>query len=177
MRVSISVSAYSWPGGPEQIGPELDRTVRTADDAGVDTIWLPDHLIQVDPRSTPDADMLEVFTTLGYIAARTERVRLGSLFTPVSYRPPAITVKAVTSLDVLSDGRAWFGVGAGYSEDEAARMGLPLPPTAQRFEQLTEPLKRAGQMGAGDRSPSPGTHSQLTEPLHSPPSVRRPPPP
>jgi F420-dependent oxidoreductase-like protein len=171
MRVSISLSDFT------DIRTRLDSLVTAADDAGVDTIWLPDHLIQADPRSKPEAEMLETYTTLGYLAARTSRVRLGAMVTPVSYRFPAAVVKAVTTLDVLSGGRAWFGIGAGYSEDEARGMGLPFPPVAERFERLEEALRIAFQMWSGDDSPFAGTHYQLERPLNNPPSVRRPHPP
>jgi F420-dependent oxidoreductase-like protein len=177
MRVSISVSDYTWPGGPAEIGPRLGDLVRTADEAGVDTIWLPDHLIQADPRSSPDAEMLETYTTLGYIAAQTSRVRLGAMVTPVPYREPAVLVKAVTTLDVLSGGRAWFGVGAGYGEDEARTMGVPFPPVAERFERLTETLRIAFQMWAGDTEEFAGSHYRLTRPINSPGALQKPHPP
>lgn len=172
MRVSISLSDYTWD---EEIRTRLGSLARAADEAGVDTIWLPDHLIQADPRSKPEAEMLETYTTLGYLAALTSRVRLGAMVTPVSYRFPAAVVKAVTTLDVLSGGRAWFGIGAGYSEDEARGMGLPFPPVAERFERLEEALRIAFQMWSGDDSPFAGKHYQLARPLNSPPPVRRPP--
>jgi len=140
MRVSISVTDHTWPGGPEAMRGHLGALAKAADDAGVDTLWLPDHLIQADPRLSDDAEMLETYTTLGFIAALTERVRLGAAVTPVSYRSPAVVVKAVTTLDVLSGGRAWLGVGAGYSEGEARGMGLDFPETAERFERLREML-------------------------------------
>ena len=177
MRVSISVSDYSWPGGKSEISRQLGQIGRGADDAGVDTIWLPDHLIQVDPHSTPDADILEAYTALGFVAGQTERVRLGTLVTGVTYRPPALLVKAVTTLDVLSGGRAWFGIGAGYHEGEARGMDLPLPPVAERFGRLEEALRIAIQMWAGDTSAFRGTYYQLESPLNSPAAVRKPHPP
>jgi F420-dependent oxidoreductase-like protein len=177
MRVSVSVSDYSWPGGKSEIGRQVSRIVRAADEAGVDTVWLPDHLIQVDPRSTPDADMLEAYTTLGYMAGQTERVRLGTLVTGVTYRPPALLVKAVTTLDVLSGGRAWFGIGAGYHEDEARGMDLPLPPVAERFQRLEEALRMAIQMWSGDTTAFHGNHYTLERPLNSPAAVQKPHPP
>lgn len=177
MRVSISVSDYTWPGGPPAMGRHLGALVRAADAAGVHTLWLPDHLIQADPRKSPDAEMLETYTTLGFIAAQTERVRLGSMVTPVSYRSPAVVVKAVTTLDVLSGGRAWFGVGAGYSEGEARGMGLDFPPTAERFERLTETLRIAFAMWSGDTSPFEGRHYRLENPISSPRPLQRPHPP
>ncbi len=173
MRVSISLSDYP----TEDIRGRLGELARAADEAGVDTIWLPDHLIQANPWSRPEAEILETYTTLGYIAAVTSRVRLGAMVTPVSYRFPAAVVKAVTTVDVLSGGRAWFGIGAGYSEDEAARMGLPFPAVSTRFEQLDEALRIALQMWSGDETAFDGSHYQLTQPINSPQSVQRPHPP
>jgi F420-dependent oxidoreductase-like protein len=173
MRISISISDYSW----DDVRGRLGGLATAADEAGVDTVWLPDHLIQADPRSSPDAAMLETYTTLGYLAAVTSRVRLGAMVTPVSYRFPAAVVKAVTTLDVLSDGRAWFGVGAGYSENEARWMGLPFPPVADRFEQLDEALRIAARMWSGDESPFSGKHYTLERPINSPRPVRQPHPP
>lgn len=177
MRISISLSDYSWPGGPAGIGGQVGRIVRAADDAGVDTIWLPDHLIQVDPHSTPDADVLETYTTLGFIAAQTTRVRLGAMVMPVAFRSPALAVKSVATLDVLSGGRAWFGVGAGYSEDESRWLGVPFPPVAERFERLEETLRIAFQMWAGDTSPFDGAHYRLERPISNPGPLQRPHPP
>jgi F420-dependent oxidoreductase-like protein len=181
MRVSISVSSYSWPGGSAEIPGRLARIVQAADAAGVDTVWLPDHLIQVDPRMAPEADMLEAYTTLGFVAAQTGgqagRVRLGTLVTGVTYRPPALLVKAVTTLDVLSGGRAWFGVGAGYHEDEARGMDLPLPPVAERFTRLEEAVRVAAQMWSGDTSAFHGEVYRLEHPLNNPPAVQKPHPP
>jgi F420-dependent oxidoreductase-like protein len=173
MRVSISLSDFP----TEDIRGRLGDLATAADEARVDTIWLPDHLIQANPWSRPEAEILETYTTLGYIAAVTSRVRLGAMVTPVSYRFPASVVKAVTTLDVLSGGRAWFGIGAGYSEDEAGQMGLPFPPVATRFEQLDEALRIALRMWEGDESSFDGTHYQLTHPINSPQSLQRPHPP
>ncbi|HEY7484854.1 MAG TPA: LLM class F420-dependent oxidoreductase [Streptosporangiaceae bacterium] len=177
MRLSLNITNYSWPGEPVGIGHELGRVVRAADEAGVDTVWVSDHLIQADPNSTPEVEMLEAYTTLGFLCAQTERVRLGTMVTGVTYRPPALLVKAVTTLDVLSGGRAWLGVGAGYQEFEAHAMGLPLPPTAERFERLAETLRLALRMWSGDDSAFEGEHYRLDRPINSPNSVRRPHPP
>ncbi|HEY6709409.1 MAG TPA: TIGR03560 family F420-dependent LLM class oxidoreductase, partial [Actinomycetota bacterium] len=124
-----------------------------------------------------DTEMLEAYTTLGFLAARTERVRLGTMVTGVTFRPPALLVKAVTTLDVLSGGRAWLGLGAGYHGEEAEAMGLPLPPTAERFERLEETLAIAMRMWAGDETPFAGEHYRLQRPAASPPPLRRPHPP
>lgn len=178
MLISISLTNYSWPGGPRALGPELARVAVVADEAGIDTVWVTDHLVQADPTVPPaDADMLEAYTVLGYIAAHTERVRLGAMVSPVSMREPAVLVKAVTTLDVLSGGRSWLGIGAGYHGPEAEAMGLPLPATAERFERLEETLRIARRMWAGDTSPFAGEHYRLARPHVSPEPVRRPRPP
>jgi F420-dependent oxidoreductase-like protein len=174
MRLSISVTNYSWPG-PTSLRDELARVGERADAAGLDTMWVPDHLVQVDPTVTPGStDMLEAYTTLGFVAGRTERVRLGALVTNVSMRPPALVVKAVTTLDALAPGRAWLGLGAGYRADEADDMGLDLPPTRERFERLEETLQIARQMWAGDDSGFHGRHFQLGRPVGSPRPEHRP---
>jgi F420-dependent oxidoreductase-like protein len=175
MRVSIAVTNYSWPGGPDGLGSELARVARAADQAGVDTVWVVDHLLQADPTAPPeDTEMLEAYTTLGFLAAQTERVRLGTMVSGVTFRPPALLVKAVTTLDVLSGGRAWLGLGAGYHGEEAEAMGLPLPPVAERFQRLEETLRIAAQMWAGDDAPFEGRHYRLGRPASSPPPIQRP---
>jgi F420-dependent oxidoreductase-like protein len=177
MRLSLSITNYSWPDGAAGLGAQLGRVVRTADEAGLDTVWVADHLIQADPNSTPGAEMLEAYTTLGFLAALTRRARLGTMVTGVTYRPPGLLVKAVTTLDVLSGGRAWLGIGAGYHQDEARAMGLPLPPPAERLERLEETLRLAVQMWSGDDAAFEGAHYRLERPISSPSSVRRPHPP
>src|SRR6266702_6283745 len=178
MRVSIGVTNFSWPSGPGRLGTELGEAVRAADQAGVDTVWVVDHLLQADPNAAPDQrDMLEAYTTLGYLAAHTERVRLGTMVTGVTFRPPALLVKAVTTLDVLSGGRAWLGIGAGYHSQEAQALDLPLPPVAERFERLEETLQIALRMWAGDETPFEGQHYRLRHPVDSPGPAQRPHPP
>jgi F420-dependent oxidoreductase-like protein len=171
MRISISLTNFSWSGGLSGLLP----VVLAAEDAGVDTVWVPDHLVQADPRASLDEPMLEAYTTLGFLAAHTSRVRLGTMVTGAPYRPPALLIKAVTTLDVLSGGRAWLGIGSGYHETEASMMGLPMPPTAERFERLEEILQLAHRMWAGDESPFEGRHFRLTRPLNIPNATKRPP--
>ncbi|WP_020667093.1 TIGR03560 family F420-dependent LLM class oxidoreductase [Amycolatopsis nigrescens] len=177
MRISLNITHYSWPVPPADLVLRLAEIARAAEECGVDTLWVPDHLIQADPVSSPEKEMLEAYTTLGFLAGQTERVRLGTMVTAVSYRAPSLLVKAVTTLDVLSRGRAWLGIGAGYSEHEAATMGLPLPPTAARFGQLEETLQLANRMWARDESPFEGEHFRLTRPYASPGPASSPRPP
>jgi F420-dependent oxidoreductase-like protein len=173
MRISLSITNYSWPS----LDSDLARTVCAADELGLDTVWVADHLIQADPTSVPDSEMLEAYTTLGLLAAQTRRVRLGTMVAAVSFRPASLLIKAVTTLDVLSGGRAWLGIGAGYLEDEARAMDLPLPPVGERFERLDETLRLALQMWSGDRSPFEGRHYRLQRPVGEPRPLSQPHPP
>jgi F420-dependent oxidoreductase-like protein len=177
MRLSVNLTNYSWPSGAAGLGTELGRVARAADEAGIDTLWVSDHLIQADPTAVPDSEMLEAYTALGFVASQTERVRLGTMVTGVTFRPPAVLIKAVTTLDVLSGGRAWLGIGAGYHGDEARAMGLSLPPTGERFDRLEETLRLALQMWSGDAAPFEGVHYRLERPVNNPNSLRRPHPP
>lgn len=177
MRFSVNITDYSWQDGTADLRTHLASVARAADAAGLDTIWVPDHLLQADPTRTPDQEMLEAYTTLGFLAGITERVRVGAMVTGVTHRPPAVLVKAVTTLDVLSGGRAWLGIGAGYHNDEARAMGLPLPTTAERFGHLEETLELATAMWSGDTSTFEGRHYHLEYPVNAPQPVSRPRPP
>jgi len=168
VKLSISVTNYSWPGG-RGLRRDLGDLAAAADAAGLHTVWVPDHLVQVDPTVAEDArDMLEAYTTLGYLAGRTDRVRLGAMVSNASLRLPALLVKAVSSLDAVSAGRAWLGIGAGYRDDEAAAMGFDLPPVPARFERLEETLALAVRMFAGDHSPYAGRQLTLDRPENLP---------
>lgn len=174
MRVSIALTNYSWPDG--RFAVHLRDIARAADDAGMDTVWVPDHLLQADPSvGLGQRDMLEAYTTLGFLAAATERVRLGCAVSAVTFREPALLLKAVGTVDALSGGRAWLGIGAGYLAAEAAAMGLPLPPVAERFDRLEETLRIAARVWDGDPAPFAGVHYRLDAPQFHPAPVRRPP--
>jgi F420-dependent oxidoreductase-like protein len=177
MRLSLSITNFSWRDTDLATG--LSRTVQGADEGGLYGVWVADHLLQADPIGARpgETEMLEAYTTLGFLAARTSRVKLGTLVTAVTFRPPALLVKAVSTVDALSGGRALFGIGAGYEAAEAAAMGLPLPPVAERFARLEETLQIARRMWAGDESPFTGEHYRLDKPTHSPPPASRPHPP
>lgn len=164
MKVSINVTNYSWPGGVARLPGALADTVTRAEEVGLDTVWVSDHLLQSDPGAGPEEkDMLEAYTTLGFLAASTSRISIGTMVTAVSYRAPALLIKAVTTLDVLSGGRAWLGIGAGYP-GEAQVLGLPLPPTSERFDALERVLQLAGRAWAGHDEGQPGDGSSTSEP-------------
>src|SRR5215475_5718747 len=119
MRLSVNLTNYSWPGTVDRLRHELDGVARAADEGGIDTLWVNDHLLQAEPGTSPDEPMLEAYAVLGYLASQTTRVRLGTMVTGVTVRPPALLIKALASIDGLSGGRAWLGVGAGYHSMEA----------------------------------------------------------
>ncbi|MFI6600371.1 LLM class F420-dependent oxidoreductase [Nonomuraea sp. NPDC050536] len=172
MKLSLNITDFSYPAGT--IAQRLTEVVEAAEAAGIDTVWVGDHLIMVVPGASIDDPMLEAYTTLGYLAARTTRVRLGTMVAGVTFRPPALLVKAVTTVDALSGGRAWLGIGAGYQQMEADAMGLDLPPTTERFERLEETLRIADRMWSGDQSPFEGRHYRLGRPVGSPLPISRP---
>jgi len=166
MRLSVSVTNYSWPH--REIRARLAALADTLDDSAVDTLWVADHLLQADPSSRLDEPMLEAYTALGFLAARTSRLRLGTMVAAATFRAAALLIKAVTTLDVLTDGRAWLGIGAGYNADEARAMGLFMPATAERFARLTELLRLAQQMWSGDDGPFRGDYLELEHPSAAP---------
>jgi len=172
--MSIAATNWTWPDGPARLADHLAELAQAVDGAGIDTLWVADHLLQMDPNAAVDEPTLEAYTTLGFLAATTHSVRLGTMVTWASIRPPALVVKLVTTLDVLSGGRAWLGVGAGYGGDEAAMMGLPFPDTAERFVRLEELLQLASHMWDGDRRPFDGARHHLDAPICSPAPLSRP---
>ncbi|MGH2732602.1 MAG: LLM class F420-dependent oxidoreductase [Actinomycetota bacterium] len=178
MRASIQIILFTWPGGESAIGPAFARVGRAADEAGFDTVWVMDHFFQLEPMLGPaDSPMLEAYSALSYLAGVTERVRLGTLVTGVIYRYPGLLAKTVTTLDVLSGGRAWLGIGAGWYQREAEGLGFPFPPLAIRFEQLEETLRIVHQMWKADKTPIEGVHFRLAEPINSPGALSEPHPP
>jgi F420-dependent oxidoreductase-like protein len=175
MRVGLQLSWFTWPGGPPAIGPTLSRIARDAEDAGLHSLWVMDHFWQIQPIGPPEGEMLEAYTTLAYAAAVTERIELGTLVTGVTNRHPGVLAKTVTTLDVLSGGRAWLGIGAAWFEEEMRGLGIPFPPRGERFERLEETLQICRAMWSDDDAPHHGTHYTLERPLSSPQPVRRPP--
>lgn len=189
MRIGIA-----WGGFPDgttvrQMEPLLTRIARRADSVGFDSFWTMDHFFQIPiTGQPPEAPMLEAYALLAYVAAETERIQLGALATSVAYRYPGVLIKTVTALDVLSGGRAAFGVGAGAPfnqvpagrsprDFEAYGLGVPFPSLAERFERLEEVVQIAVQMWSGDETAYEGRHYRLPRPLNSPGAVQRPHPP
>jgi F420-dependent oxidoreductase-like protein len=177
MKVGMQVSNFSVPRGPAALARELASVARTADDAGFGYIAVADHFLQARQVGPPEMEMLEAYTTLGYLAACTSRAALIAVVTGAVFREPGILAKIVTTLDVLSGGRAWLGIGAAWDAREARSLGIPFPPRAERFERLEETLQICLQMWRGDESPYGGKHYQLERPLNSPQSLSRPHPP
>jgi F420-dependent oxidoreductase-like protein len=177
VKIGLQLPRFHWPGGPPRLGPTLAEIARAADDAGVASIWLMDHFFQIRSIGSPEEAMLEAYTTLGFLAAHTRRARLGTLVSGVHYRHPGVLVKQVTTLDVLSGGRAWLGIGAGWYERESRGLGVPFPPLKERFERLEETLLLAHAMFRGDVSPLYGKHVRFAEPINSPAPISQPHPP
>ena len=177
MKIGLQIPDFSAPRGPEALGRELGIVARTADDAGFEYIAVMDHFFQIPAVGPAEREMLEAYTTLGYLAACTSRAALLTVITGTVYREPGILAKIVTTLDVLSKGRAWLGIGAAWNEQESRGLGIPFPPVAERFERLEEALQICLQMWHGDESPYHGKHYQLERPLNSPQSLSRPHPP
>jgi F420-dependent oxidoreductase-like protein len=177
MRLGLHVSSFTWPGGPPRIGADLAAISRAADEAGFDRISVMDHLWQIGVIGPPEQEMLEAYTALGYMAAHTTRAKLLTLVTGVVYRDPGMLAKMVTTLDVLSGGRAMLGIGAAWNEEESRGLGLLFPPTAERFERLEEAIQICLQMWGGDESSYEGKHYHLGRTLNSPQALSRPHPP
>jgi F420-dependent oxidoreductase-like protein len=169
MKIGLQIPRFDWPGSPQNLGTTFADIARTADDLGFASIWVMDHCFQIEGgMGKATAPMLEGYSALNFLASVTKRARLGTMVTGVNYRAPGFLVKQVSTLDVLSGGRAWLGIGAGWYEREAIGLGLPFPPVKERFERLEETLQIAKQMWSGDFSPYHGKHYQLAEPINSP---------
>lgn len=168
----------TFPGGAPTLGRDLAAAAKGAEDAGFSRVSVMDHLWQIEGVGPPENAMLEAYTTLAYLAAATERVELLAWVTAAGYRHPGMLAKVVTTLDVLSGGRAALGIGAGWFEGEAVGLGLPFPGVAERFEWLEESLQICLQMwDDGNDGPYQGKHHQLARTLNAPQSLRRPHPP
>ena len=180
MKIGLQIDSFKWPGGPAEIGPTLGRIARTAEDAGFDSIWLMDHFFQIRGVGPATDPMLEGWTTLGFLAALTRRARLGLMVGGIHYRTAGLWAKTATTLDVLSGGRAWLGIGAAWNEDESRGLGFPMPPLGVRFEMLEEMLQITHALWTGERGTEGafiGRHYQASRLLNSPQALTRPHPP
>jgi F420-dependent oxidoreductase-like protein len=177
MKLGLHISDFTWAGGAPELRFKLGEIAQRAEEAGVDRISVMDHVWQIGHIGPPEHEMLEAYTALGWLAAKTERVKLLAMVTAVVYREPGLLAKAVTTLDVLSGGRAILGIGAAWNADESAGLGLLFPPLAERFERLEEAILICKQMWSGDEGPFDGEHYHLARTLNSPQALSRPHPP
>ena len=177
MKIGLQLNRFDYAGRTPAIGPTIARVARDADDAGFDSLWVMDHFFQIRGFGPAWDPMLEGWTSLGFLAAQTSRARLGLMVGGVHYRLPGLWVKAATTLDVLSGGRAWLGIGAAWNREESDGLGFPMPPLATRFEMLEETLQIAHGMWAGERGTEArhdGAHFTAARLLNSPQPLSRP---
>jgi F420-dependent oxidoreductase-like protein len=177
MKIGLQVPEFTWAGGPATLGQNFAAVAKAVDDCGFDSLWVMDHFFQIGAASRAPMEMLEGYTALAFAAGVTKRVRLGTMVTGVTYRHPGILAKTVTTLDVLSGGRAWLGIGAAWNDREHRGLGVPFPPIAERFERLEETLQICLQMWSGQVGEYHGKHYDLTETLNSPQALSKPHPP
>jgi F420-dependent oxidoreductase-like protein len=177
MHIGVHIANLTWPGGPSRIAPTLATIARTAEQVGCEHVSVMDHWFQMDQMFPVDNDMLEAYTTLGFLAAHTERVKLHVLVTGVTYRQPGLLAKIIATLDVLSGGRARLGIGAAWYEREHHGLGVPFPSVGERLERLEEALQICLQMWSDDDGPFEGRYYQLSETLCAPQPLSRPHPP
>jgi F420-dependent oxidoreductase-like protein len=177
MRLGLQVPNFTWSKDQSQLGDTFAVIAERAERAGLYSLWVMDHFFQIQMVGPAENEMLEGWSALAFAAGHTNRIKLGTMVTGVTYRYPGLLVKTATTLDVLSHGRAYFGIGAAWNEQEHKGLGVPFPPMAERFERLEETLQIAHQMWSGDEKPFEGKHYTLERPLNSPQSVHKPHPP
>lgn len=177
MKIGLQINKFTWPKEPQSIGDTFKTIAQTAEKEGFYSIWVMDHFFQISYVGKKEEPMLEGYTALGFLAGCTSKVKLGTLVTGVIYREPALLIKAVTTLDVLSKGRAYFGIGAAWNEEESVALGFRFPPLKERFERLEETLKIAHQMFKDDAREIKGAHYHLKEPINHPTVISKPHPP
>jgi len=174
MKVGIHFVNFTLPGEPATLAQTLATTARIADEGGVSVFTMMDHWFQMEAMATSEDPMLEGYTSLGFLAGQTNAMTLGLLVTGVTYRHPGLLAKIVTTLDVLSGGRAQLGLGAAWYEREHLGLGVPFPPMAERFARLEETLQICLQMWSDDDGPYEGMHYQLAETICSPRPISQP---
>jgi len=177
LKLGLQVPYFTWPNGPARLGAELAAVAEAADEAGFEFLGVMDHFWQIRSVGSARLDMLEAYTTLGFLAAHTRRARLLAIVTGAPYRHAGVLAKQVTTLDVLSGGRAWLGIGAVWNEDEARGLGIPFPPLKERMEVLEDTIQACLRMWDEGEEPFEGKHVRLERPLNSPQSLTRPHPP
>jgi len=180
MKLGLQIPSFTWPGGTAAIGPTFARVVETADAAGFDSIWVMDHFFQIRGVGPVEEPMLEGWSALAFAAAHTRRARLGLMVGGIHYRQAGLWAKATTTLDVLSGGRAYLGIGAAWNEEESRSLGFPMPPLGTRFEMLEETLQIVHAMWQGERGTQArfdGRHYVAERLLNSPQALSRPHPP
>jgi F420-dependent oxidoreductase-like protein len=177
MKVGLHISDFTWEGGAAELRFKLADVAQRAEQGGVDRISVMDHVWQIGHIGPPEHEMLEAYTALGWLAAKTTRVKLLTVVTAVVYREPGLLAKAITTLDVLSGGRAILGIGAAWNEAESRGLGLLFPPLAERFERLEEALQIVRQMWGPSEEAYEGKHYHLARTLNSPQPLSRPHPP
>ncbi|HTW14114.1 MAG TPA: LLM class F420-dependent oxidoreductase [Nocardioides sp.] len=177
MDLGLHYASFTHPAWDRLLVDRLTETARVSDQGGVAWLTVMDHWFQMETLGGPEEPMLEGYTTLGYLTAVTERIRLSLLVTGATYRRPGLLAKTVTTLDVLSRGRAMLGIGAAWYEREHEGLGVPFPPLKERFGRLEETLRICRQMWSDDDGPFTGEHYRLAETVCVPPPVQRPHPP
>ena len=180
MKLILHLNDFTWQVAPNQFGPTLAEIAWAAEAAGFERIGVADHVWQAPQAGGPEVPELECYTTMAFLAAHTSRAELMAIVTGVHFRSPGLLAKMVTTLDVLSGGRMWLGIGAGHYEEEARGLGIPFPPLAERFDWLDETLQICLRMWSGERGderPFEGKYFHLERPLNLPQSLRRPHPP
>ncbi len=180
MKLGLQIGSFTWPGGPDRVSSTLGDVVRTADEVGFDSIWVMDHFFQIRSVGKIEEPMLEGYTTLGYMAALTKRARLGLMVGGIHYRQPGLWIKAATTLDVLSGGRSYFGIGAAWNQEESRGLGFPMPELPVRFRMLEDTLRMAHAAWQGEHGTDEafqGRHHRAERILNSPQSLSRPRPP
>lgn len=175
MKLGLHPMNFTWPGGPAALAPTLGGMLDRAEAAGVHSVWPMDHFFQIPVVGPADDPMPDGWATIAWAAGRTRTLEFGTMVTAVHHRHPGLLGKLATTVDVLSGGRAWLGIGAGWNEEESRGLGVPFPSLAERFVRLEETLEILTRMFAGDASPYTGTHYRLERPLNVPAPVRRPP--
>jgi len=174
MELGLHIADFTWKGGPAELAPALARHVKSAEDAGLQRVTVMDHFWQIRGVGPVEHEMLEAYTTLGFIAAHTRTVKLHTLVTGVIYREPALLAKQISTLDVLSGGRAGLGIGAAWNVDESQGLGFPFPPVPERFDRLEETIQICLQMWSDSQEPYQGQYYHLGRTLNSPQNLQRP---